>query len=388
LVTTYQESVPFVDLAAQYQTIKSEIDLALHELLGTAQFVLGPAVENFEDNFAAYVGTAYAVGVGSGLDALKLTLATLDVGPSDEVILPANTFIATALAVTAVGALPVLVDCEETSYNIDPGLLEDAVTTRTKAIIAVHFGGQPADINAIRQVTERHGLPLIEDAAQAHGATYQGRRCGSLADVGCFSFYPSKNLGAYGDGGMVTTDNSTLAERIRELRNYGQRQKYDHVIKGVNSRLDALQATVLDVKLRHLDRWNRARACHAALYRELLQGLGDLDFQQQLPDSLHIYHLFTIAATQREALRRNLKHARIQTAIHYPTPIHLQEAYKDLGYSPGDFPCAERLSGRLLSLPMYSELTADQIRHVARNVEQFFTDPTKRHDSASAHESH
>ena len=350
--------------------------------------MLGLAVKKFEDNFAAYVGTAYAVGVGSGLDALKLTLATLDVGPGDEVILPANTFIATALAVTAVGALPVLVDCEETSYNIDPGLLEDAVTTRTKAIIAVHFGGQPADINAIRQVTERHGLPLIEDAAQAHGATYQARRCGSLADVGCFSFYPSKNLGAYGDGGMVTTDNSTLAERIRELRNYGQRQKYDHVIKGVNSRLDALQATVLDVKLRYLDRWNRARACHAALYRELLQGLGDLDFQQQLPDSLHIYHLFTIAATQREALRRNLKHARIQTAIHYPTPIHLQEAYKDLGYSPGDFPCAERLSGRLLSLPMYSELTADQIRHVARNVEQFFTDPTKRHDSASAHESH
>jgi len=344
-------------------------------------------VKKFEDNFAAYVGTAHAVGVGSGLDALKLTLMTLDIGPGDEVILPANTFIATALAVTAVGALPVLVDCEEASYNIDPGLIQYAVTPRTKAIIAVHFGGQPADIDAIRQVTEGLGLPLIEDAAQAHGATYKGRRCGSLSDVGCFSFYPSKNLGAYGDGGMITTDDSALAEQIRELRNYGQREKYSHVLKGVNSRLDALQATILDVKLRHLDQWNRARVHHAALYRELLQDLGDIEFQQQLHDTVHTYHLFTIAASERESLRRNLEHARIETAIHYPTPIHLQEAYKDLRHRPGDFPRAEKLSARVLSLPMYSELTAQQIRRVAVSVAEFFTDPIKRYDLASAQQS-
>jgi dTDP-4-amino-4,6-dideoxygalactose transaminase len=366
------DGVPFIDLAAQYGTIREEMDAAIREVLTTCQFVLGPVVETFEDNFGVYVGAAHAIGVGNGLDALRLTLAALDIGPPDEVILPANTFIATALAVSAVGARPVLVDCDPSTYNIDPGLLEDAVTERTKAVIVVHLYGQPADVDAVRRVTENRGLYLIEDAAQAHGASYKGIRCGALGNAGCFSFYPSKNLGAYGDGGMVTTNDTIMAERIRVLRNYGQRDKYEHVLPGVNSRLDALQAAMLGVKLRYLDRWNRMRSAHAARYREHLTGIGDLEMQRELPDCVHVYHLFSIATSARDHLQQHLTRRGIQTGIHYPKPIHLQPAYANLGYKRGDFPNAERLAERLLSLPMYPELTAEQVRYVAHQIGEFF----------------
>lgn len=371
---TVRTTIPFVDLAAQYHSIAGEIDAAIRQVLLSNQFVLGEAVERFENNFAAYIGTPHAVGVGNGLDALRLSLLALGIGEGHEVILPANTFIATALAVTAVGARPVLVDCDEETYNLDPSLIETALTPRTKAIIAVHLTGEPADIDRIGAIARKHKLHLVEDAAQAHGAKYKDRRCGSFGEVGCFSFYPGKNLGAYGDGGMVTTGDANLAERIRQLRNYGERSKYDHTVKGVNSRLDALQAAVLDVKLRHLEEWNRARRTHASRYRELLKGVGDCEFQR-VPAGIeieHVYHLFVATTNSRDELREHLAAFGIQTGIHYPKPIHLQEAYRDLGYRAGDFPRAERLARRSLSLPMYAELTSGQVEQLSAQISTFF----------------
>lgn len=365
-------TIPFVDLAAQYHSIEPEVNAAIFKVLSRCNFILGSQVEEFEQAFAKFVDVEHAVGVSSGLDALRLALMVLDIGPGDEVILPANTYIATALAVSALGTRPVLVDCDPDTYNIDVALIEPAITSRTQAIIPVHLTGQSADMDPILEIADRHGLHVIEDAAQAHGTLYKGRPCGSLGIIGCFSFYPSKNLGAYGDGGMVTTNDANLAERLRRLRNYGQHMKYEHVEKGLNARLDTLQAAILGVKLRHLPQWNAARASHAEKYRELLSGIGDLAFQQRIPYSTHIYHLFIIETKQRDALQKHLSASRIQTGIHYPIPIHLQEAYKDLGYSKGDFPCAERLATQTLSLPMYPEMTHEQILRVVREVEGFF----------------
>ena len=366
------KGVPFVDLAAQQASIQAEVGAAIERVLSECSFILGPQVEEFERDFARFVGCEYAVGVSSGLDALRLALMAVGIGSGDEVILPANTYIATALAVSGVGARPVLVDCDPQTYNIDVNLIESAVTLRTKAIVPVHLTGQAADMDPILEVAGRHGLRVIEDAAQAHGTLYKGRSCGSLGSIGCFSFYPGKNLGAYGDGGMVTTDDAELAAGMRRLRNYGQTAKYRHTEKGLNARLDTIQAAILSVKLRHLPGWNKARGAHAKGYRDLLCGVGDLTFQQEAPYSTHIYHLFIVETEWRDALRELLDARGIQTGIHYPIPIHLQGAYKDLGYGEGDFPEAERLANSVLSLPMFPELRREQIERVAEEIEGFF----------------
>jgi dTDP-3-amino-3,4,6-trideoxy-alpha-D-glucose transaminase len=364
--------VPFVDLVAQYDSIAAEIDSAFHDVTASAEYILGKRVERFEDEFARFVGSEHAIGVGSGLDALRLGLLALGIGPGDEVIVPANTYIATALAVSEVGADVVLVDCDPGTYNIDPDAVTGALTPRTRALLPVHFTGQSAEMRPLLDLAERHGLELIEDAAQAHGTRYEGLPCGSLGRLACFSFYPGKNLGAYGDGGMVTSSDAGVVERVRRLRNYGERAKYDHVVKGVNSRLDGLQAAFLSVKLPHLPRWNEARLRHADAYTAELQGLGDLRFQQRSEASTHVYHLFIVETGHRDALRAHLAERGIQTGIHYPIPIHLQEAYSDLGLAPGAFPHSERLAGESLSLPMYPELSAAQITTVANAVREFF----------------
>jgi dTDP-4-amino-4,6-dideoxygalactose transaminase len=367
------KTIPFVDLATQHAMIQSEINDAIQQVLSQSNFILGSQVEEFEQAFATFVGSEHAVGVSSGLDALRLALMALDVGSGDEVILPANTYIATALAVSSTGARPVLVDCDPETYNVDVSLIESAITPRTRAIIPVHLTGQSADMEPIVEIADRHHLDIVEDAAQSHGTLYKGQPCGSIGTVGCFSFYPGKNLGACGDGGMATTDDAKLAVRLRRLRNYGQQAKYQHVEKGLNARLDTLQAAILTVKLRYLPQWNNARAVHAEKYKEMLTGVGDLVFQRRLPYSTHIYHLFMVETEQRAALQKHLNAARIDTGIHYPVPIHLQQAYADLGYGKGDFPEAEQLAERTLSLPMFPELRSDQIGRVAEEVKGFFT---------------
>jgi dTDP-4-amino-4,6-dideoxygalactose transaminase len=306
---------------------------------------------------------------------------SVGIGPGDEVLLPANTYIATALAISAVGARPVFVDCDARTYNINVNLIEPAVTSRTKAIVPVHLTGQAADMNMIREVASRRGLYVIEDAAQSHGTRYEGRPCGSMGSVGCFSFYPSKNLGAYGDGGMATTNDAELAMRMRQLRNYGQTAKYRHIEKGLNARLDTLQASILSVKLRHLSEWNRARVLHAERYKDLLTGVGDLVFQRRASYSSHVYHLCIVETEWRDALKQHLHARGIQTGIHYPIPIHLQPAYEDLSYGRGDFPEAEGLAKRMLSLPMFPELRGEQIELIANEIKGFFakTRPPRTH---------
>jgi dTDP-4-amino-4,6-dideoxygalactose transaminase len=363
--------VPFVDLIAEHRSVAAEVGPAVAGVLADCRFILGPQVEEFERAFAALSGVAHAVGVSSGLDALRLSLLALDIGPGDEVILPANTYIATALAVTAVGARPVLVDCDPHTYLLDPMGVEAAITTRTRAVIPVHLTGQAADMDRLLEMAARHGFQVVEDAAQAHGAVYKGRPCGSVGTMGCFSFYPSKNLGAYGDGGMVTTDDAELARRLRRLRNYGQEAKYYHIDKGLNARLDTIQAAILLVKLAHLPAWNETRAGHAALYQELLSGVDGLTFQQRAPWSTHVHHLLVVECDDRDALRDHLAAAGVQTGIHYPVPIHLQPAYADLGHRQGEFPNAEHLAGRILSLPIYPQLTPGQVAYVAGTVRTF-----------------
>jgi dTDP-4-amino-4,6-dideoxygalactose transaminase len=288
------------------------------------------------------------------------------------VILPANTFIATALAVSAVGAVPVLVEMEQHSYNIDPNRIEEAITARTRAIMPVHLYGQPCDLDQVLEIARRRGLRVIEDACQAHGARYKGRRAGTIGDVGCFSFYPGKNLGAYGDGGAIVTADSELAEKISRLRNYGQRKKYYHSEKGLNARLDTLQAAVLGVKLKYLDEWNGRRTAHAAHYRKLLEMVEQVRLPRTGPDRDHIYHLFVIRVRERDRLQQFLSERSVSTLIHYPVPIHLQEAYAELGYGEGAFPATEAASGEVLSLPMYSELRPEQVERVAASITDFF----------------
>jgi dTDP-4-amino-4,6-dideoxygalactose transaminase len=370
--------IPLVDLRAQYRQLKPEIDTAIAKVLEECTFILGPAVDEFEKRFANYVGVRHAVGVSSGLDALRLALTALNVGPGDEVLVPANTFVATALAVTAVGARPLLVDCDARTYTIDPSLLEESITPRTRAIIPVHFAGQAADMQPILRLAQRYGLRVIEDAAQAHGTLCGNQRCGSLAAAGCFSFYPGKNLGAYGDGGAVTTDDPAVAAKLRTLRNYGQRSRYDHAVKGFNARLDSLQAAVLSVKLPRLDQWNAQRKERASLYRELLAGLGDVTIQPPAAYTDHIYHLFIIESAHRDALRLHRRESGVETGIHYPIPIHLLPAYADLQYSRGDFPITEKLAAHSLSLPMFPEITEAQVRYVAANIAAFFCRNTRK----------
>lgn len=355
-------TVPFVDLKAQFRALRDEVLPRIVNVMEEATFILGPDVTRFEENFATYIGSAHCVGVESGTAALELALRALGVGPGDEVIMPANTYIASALAVSAVGARPVLVEADS-AYLLDSDLLETALTPRTKAVMPVHLYGQAVAMDAVVEFARRYGLRVIEDASQAHGARYDRRRVGSFGDVGCFSFYPGKNLGAYGDGGAVVTNDAKLDERLRLLRDFGQQKKYEHLIKGDNCRLDSVQAAVLDVKLRHLDAWNEARREHARLYDAKLAEIG-IAPPRRLSDEGHVYHLYVIEVEARDEVAAALRDRGIATGIHYPIPIHLQPAYADLGLGRGAFPRTERSAQRLLSLPMFPELSEEQIGRV------------------------
>ena len=359
--------IPFVDLKAQYASIKDEVNAAIQGVLQTCQFTLGTEVAAFEAEFAAYCQAKHGIGVNTGTSAIHLALLAANIGPGDEVITVPFTFVATVSAICYVGARPVFVDIDPRTFNIDADTIEAAITKKTKAILPVHLYGQPADMDPILDIARRHGLVVIEDACQAHGAEYNGRRAGSLGDMGCFSFYPGKNLGAYGEGGMVVTDNPDYARTIRMLRDWGAERKYHHVLKGYNYRLEGIQGAVLRVKLRHLEAWTQARRAAAGRYDRLLAGSG-VRTPEAMPDARHVYHIYAIRTPHRHAWQEALQAQGIQTGIHYPTPVHLLPAFADLGYSPGDFPHAEQAANEVLSLPMFPELTAGQCEEVARAV--------------------
>ena len=359
--------IPFGDLRLQYRAIKIELDEAIQSVLNNGWFILGKNVSAFEKEFAAYCGTGFAVGVGNGTDALQLALVACGVGPGDEVITAPLSATFTALAISAVGAVPTFVDIDPNTYNMDPRKLEEAIGPRTKAIMPVHLYGQPADMDPILAVARKYNLFVIEDAAQAHGALYKGRRAGVLGDVGCFSFYPSKNLGAFGDGGMVVTNNPETAEKLRMLRHGGQKTRYDHQLLGRNSRLDELQAAILRVKLTHLEKWNERRRHIAALYTALL-GDSKVEPPIEMPHTRHVYHLYVIRCQDRDALQKHLAERAVGTAIHYPIPIHLQGAYRWLNLGRDSFPIAERCAEQVLSLPIYPELTDAKVRQIAAHI--------------------
>jgi dTDP-4-amino-4,6-dideoxygalactose transaminase len=356
--------IPFGDLKLQYQAIKIELDRAIQSVLDEGWFILGKNVAAFEADFARYCDAAFAIGVANGTDALQLALMALDVGQGDEVITSPLSATFTALAISAAGALPRFVDIDADTYNLDPRLLEQAIGPSTKAIMPVHLYGQPADMDPILATARKHGIPVIEDAAQAHDALYRGRKIGSLGDIGCFSFYPSKNLGAFGDGGAVVTNSPELADKLVMLHNGGQRERYDHQMVGINSRLDELQAAILRVKLAYLERWNERRRHIAALYTALL-GDSEVDPPIELPNCRHVYHLYVVRTSQRDELQKHLTEQGVGTAVHYPTPIHRQGAYRFLDLGPGSYPVAERSAAQVLSLPIYPELTDTKARHVA-----------------------
>lgn len=364
--------VPFVDLKAQYLSIKDEIDSAISAVVESCHFVLGEAVEEFETDFAEYCQTRHAVGVNSGTSALHLALLAAGVRAGDEVITVSDTFVATVAAIRYTGARPVFVDIDPRSSTMDPALLEAAITSRTKVIMPVHLYGSCADMDPILEIARRRHLLVIEDAAQAHGAEYNGRRAGSLGDLACFSFYPGKNLGAYGEAGAVVTNNAGYAERIKRLRDHGQSQKYYHDEVGYNYRMEAIQGAVLRVKLRHLEDWNVARRNHADQYRRLLSDAG-IGLLEKLPYDLSVHHIFPVFTLRRDALQEYLNANGIATGIHYPIPVHLQRGYRDLGYKAGDFPVTERACNEVLSLPMYAELSDGAVKQVADSVREFST---------------
>lgn len=356
-------TVPFLDLRAGYVELKAGIDAAVARLLDSGYYILGPEVEAFEAEFATFCEAGHAVGVADGLDALVLALRAMSVGPGDEVIVPSNTYIATWLAVSQVGAMPVPVEPLPDTHNMDPARIEAAITARTRVILPVHLYGQPADLAPIIAIARRHGLKVLEDGAQAHGACYDGKRIGAHGDAVAWSFYPGKNLGALGDGGAVTTDDAGLADRIRVLRNYGSRVKYVNEVQGVNSRLDPLQAAILRVKLQHLSEWNARRAGIAARYLQALQGCSVI-LPNVIPQAESSWHLFVIRHVQRDALQQRLQEAGINTLIHYPIPPHRQQAYAASGWREGQFPIAEQLAGEVLSLPIGPHLDAASVEHV------------------------
>jgi dTDP-4-amino-4,6-dideoxygalactose transaminase len=364
--------VPFVDLAAQYSTIADEINETTSRVIQKADFILGREVRLFEEEFAAFCEARYAVGVDSGTSALELALRAYDIGPGDEVITAANSFIASALAISHAGATPVLVDVDPFTHTIDVTGIERAITSRTKAILPVHLYGHPAHMDPIRQLAEQHGLIVIEDACQAHGARYKGRRAGSLGHAAAFSFYPGKNLGAYGDGGMVVTNDADIRKRLEMLRNYGQEEKYHHLTQGFNRRLDTLQAAVLRVKLKYLEKWNAARRWQAELYHHLLAGT-ELVLPSEAVGAQSVWHLYVIRTEHRDRLKEYLASQGIAAGIHYPVPIHLQPAYRNLGYKRGNFPVTEQHAQRILSLPMYAELTPELIEYVSKSILTFLS---------------
>ena len=356
--------IPLLDLKAEYQEIKPEVDEAINRVVNSAHFILGEEVENFEREFASFADAEHAIGVGSGTDALLLALLALDIGPGDEVITTPMTFIATAEAISLRGARPVFVDVNLDTHNIDPAHIERAITPRTKAVIPVHLHGQPAEMDPILDVARGHGLAVIEDAAQAHGAQYKDRKVGTLADLACFSFYPGKNIGAYGDAGLITTNDPGLAHKVRLLRDHGRTSKYEHELLGFNWRIDALQAAILRVKLSHLAGWNQQRQRIASQYDMLLQGAAL--HTPIVPQGIKpVWHHYAIGVQNRDAVQKRLKDEGIETGVHYPIPLHLQPAYKLLGHNAGDFPNAEQVAQTTLSLPMYPSLVNDQLQFVA-----------------------
>jgi dTDP-4-amino-4,6-dideoxygalactose transaminase len=363
-------TIPFVDLNQQYAGIKDEILCAVNRVFESSQFVLGKEVAAFEEEFAAYCGALYGIAVNSGTSALHLALLAAGIGPGDEVITVPLTFVATTAAIMYTGAKPVFVDVDPATCTMDAKCIEAAITHRTKAILPVHLYGQSADMDSICRVAHRHGLLVIEDAAQAHGATYRGRRCGSIGDLGCFSFYPGKNLGAYGEGGIVTTNNPEFVRMIRMLRDWGAERKYHHVLKGFNYRMEGVQGAILRVKLGYLESWTESRRRNAAIYTKTLANSG-VTTPSEAQDRRHVYHVYAILSSQRRELMDALSHRGIQAGIHYPTPVHLLPAYSDLNYRPGDFPNAETIASQEISLPMFPELTAEQIDQVSEAVLDF-----------------
>jgi dTDP-4-amino-4,6-dideoxygalactose transaminase len=361
--------IPFVDLKSQYASIKSEVNAAIQGVLESCAFTLGPEVAAFEQEFAAYSGAKFGIGVNSGTSALHLALLAAGIGPGDEVVTVPHTFVATVSAIHYAGARPVFVDIDPRSFNMDPAKLEAALTPKTKAIIPVHLYGQSADMDPIVAIAKKRGIVLIEDACQAHGAEYKGRRVGSLGDMACFSFYPGKNLGAYGEGGIVVTDNPEFTRTIKMLRDWGAEKKYHHVLKGYNYRLEGIQGAVLRVKLRHLDQWTKGRQAAAARYDQGLKAAG-VQVPEAMPYAKHVYHIYAVRTPNRQQWMDVLQSQGIQTGIHYPTPVHLLPAFADLGYKAGQFPHSERAAAEVLSLPMFAELTPEQTAEVCRAVGQ------------------
>jgi dTDP-4-amino-4,6-dideoxygalactose transaminase len=359
--------IPFLDLRTQYATIRAEIEPAVLGVLERCEYILGPEVAAFEEEFAAYSGAKHGIGVNSGTSALHLALLAADVGPGDEVVTTPFTFVATVAAILYAGARPILADIDPATLTLDPERFRAAITPRTKAVIPVHIHGHPADMDPIAEIARARGIVVIEDAAQAHGARYHDRPAGSLGDIACFSFYPGKNLGACGEGGMIVTDDDEVAHKLRMLRDWGQEKKYQHVMKGFNARLEGVQGAALRVKLRHLEAWTEARRERAALYDRLLRD-ADVTTPAQMPWARHVYHVYAIRTPGRDALQAALLEREIQTGIHYPQPVHLLEGYRDLGYDDGDFPVAERAAVETLSLPMYPELPLDWVEEVASAV--------------------
>lgn len=363
-------NINFVDLKKQYQSIKIEIDNAIQNVLDKTDFILGEDVTLFEKEYAEFCDAKYCIGISSGCDALMLSLKALGIGKGDQVITVANTFIASALAISMVDATPVLIDMDPNTYNIDVKKIEDKITPKTKAILPVHLYGQPVDMDIIMGVAKKHNLFVIEDACQAHGAKFKGKRVGSIGHISAFSFYPGKNLGAYGDAGAITTNDPKLAEKILLLHNYGSKIKYQHLIKGYNFRLDTIQAAVLRVKLRHLNKWNARRREIADMYTNGLK--GTVITPKTLEEVESIYHLYVVQVDKRSDLQEYLKKKGIITLIHYPIPIHLQQAYVELGYKKGDFPNTEISSEKILSLPMYAELSNEEVEYIIKSVKEFY----------------
>ncbi|MDZ4814881.1 MAG: DegT/DnrJ/EryC1/StrS family aminotransferase [Verrucomicrobiota bacterium] len=369
-----ENKVRFVDLIAAHNELKAPLEAAFDSIIADGSFILGRDLEAFESEFAAYIGTRYCVGVSNGLDALKLSLMVAGIGPGHEVIVPANTYIATALAVSACGATPVLVDCEPVYFGMDPILVADAITKRTRAIIPVHLYGQSCDMAEISKIAAQHDLAIIEDACQAHGSYYDKRRCGNLGLLGCFSFFPGKNLGALGDGGAITTNDEDLVHKLHHLRNYGQAEKYNHVVTGYNHRLDNLQAAFLRVKLTKLDEWNERRREVAKSYNQMLMNLPGLVLPTERVSSRHVYHLYVVQAQRRDQLLARLREANIETGIHYPIPIHRQKAYATMNWDPEAFPVARRLATQSLSLPIHPHLRQDDVERVVSVIQSHMAD--------------
>jgi dTDP-4-amino-4,6-dideoxygalactose transaminase len=366
-----KREIPFLDLHFTYREIKNELDAAYSRVMESGWYILGAEVEAFEQEFASYVGAKHCIGIGNGLEALQLILLAYGIGAGDEIIVPANTYIASWLAVSYTGATPVPVEPDPTTYNIDPDRIEDAVSTRTKAIMPVHLYGQSVEMEKIWNIAEKHGLKIIEDAAQAHGGYYKDRKAGDLGDGAAFSFYPSKNLGAFGDAGAVVTNDDDLADKVRVLRNYGSRKKYYNEAKGHNSRIDPLQAAFLRVKLKHLDEWNQRRNRIVVHYLEHLRNLPDLGLPQVPPDVTPVWHVFIVTHPERDRLQEYLKEHGVGTLIHYPVPPHLSEAYQDLGYQAGEFPITEKLADTVLSIPMGPHLSEDDAEYVVEKIRNF-----------------